>query len=156
VAQILLIFIRIFSYTDESWDWKNQLNYCIKEIWSTSPYNSCQREFISSCRGFIDSNSNALITDLQLLNANLLLTTCEGVGGGVAVWSLINAYMAPSALVCFTASTDAENDFWTRVPISGWADFKLAEQEIHMNGPLMREGPTDSTTATTIVPVING
>ena len=32
------------------------------------------------------ANSNALITDLQLLNANLLLTTCEGVregpGGG--------------------------------------------------------------------------
>ena len=82
-------------------------------------------------------NSNALITDPQLLNANLLLQLGKGL-----LWSLINVYMVPSALACFTASTNAENDFLNTGANIRMSNFKLGERETYER-PLMYDGPTD-------------
>lgn len=102
------------------------------------------------------ANSNALITDLQLLNANLLLTTCEGVreGGGCVI---INQCLHGTKRVGLLHSKhECRKRFLDTGANIRMRRFQTCRTRNTHERPLMREGPTDSTTATTILPVING
>ena len=140
MAQILFIFIRIFftplNRGTERTSWIIASKRSDRRLLTTRVnVNS-----FLAVEALLIANSNALITDLQLLNANLLLTTWGGGGGCVIINQCLHGTKRVGLL---RSKHERRKRFLNTGANIRMSRFRTCRTRNTHERPLMREGPTD-------------